>query len=186
MKKLEQELNEFLLSENENMIGFLDNLKEEYSLNFIYEILINMFLNTEKSNFLLKNRILRFINTIFQFSHIDIEKSDLIVLDNLLGQTSYLTNFEGLDDALVAELIYKKNNSNRIALVNKKVILEDRTIKEVDGLSFYTKSFLEGNELFGIHAYDLLPIHYFNLNNESHTFLHHLLLIIIQFFKMLS
>lgn len=28
MKKLEQELNEFLLSENENMIGFLDNLKE--------------------------------------------------------------------------------------------------------------------------------------------------------------
>lgn len=100
-----------------------------------------MFLNTEKSNFLLKNRILRFINTIFQFSHIDIEKSDLIVLDNLLGQTSYLTNFEGLDDALVAELIYKKNNSNRIALVNKKVILEDRKIKEVMDYLFIQKVF---------------------------------------------
>lgn len=168
MENLEQVLNDFLLSKNANMIAIINSLKEDYSLNYVYEILIKMFLNTEKGNVLLRNRILMLLNTIFQFSHIDIEKSDLIALDNLLGQTSYLTNFEGLDDALVAELIYQKNIHNRECLVNKETILNEKCIEEPVGLSS-KDDVLEENELFGIHAYDLLPIYYFNLE-RSHGF----------------
>lgn len=168
MENLEQALNDFLLSENENMVGFLNNLKKDYSLDSIYDILIKMFLNTEKDNVLLRNRILMLLNVFFQIPTIKIYKRDLIALDNLLGQTSYLTNFEGLDDALVAELIYKKNILDRECLVNKETIIKEKGIEEQIDLSFKNDSLVE-NELFGIHAYDLLAINYFNLE-RSHGF----------------
>lgn len=166
MEKLEKELKGFLLLKNEHMVEFIDYLKKDYSLDSIYKILIKMFLNTEISNILLRNRILIFLNTLFKIE--TMYKKDLIALDNLLGQTSHLTNFEGLDDALIVKLIHQKNFCNREDFIDKKSVLREQGIEEQVGLSSKNDT-LKENEFFGIHAYDLLPIYYFNLE-RSHNF----------------
>lgn len=166
-------LKAFLLSEDLDPNSFLENQDKDLSINQIFNALIDLFLNTETNNIFLRNRTLMFLNAILKVQDISIEKNDKITLDSLLGQTSYLTNFAGLDNELVAGLIERKNIFNRITLVDKKEILGNRGIKENDDeFSCYEKGFMKENELFGIHAYDLLPINYFNLDDsKKHAFL---------------